>query len=62
VRALGLPDLEPPAGDSLIGVTLFADGAADDCSEEISQPLIMRLQTGYRYFAEVEIFKEEGKS
>lgn len=63
VRALDLPDLQPPAGDSLFGVTLLAHNASvDDYSEEPSRPLIMRLQTEYRHYAEVEIFTEEGKS
>ena len=59
--ALKLPSLEPPTGLSLFGVTLFAGGISDECySEERSLPLIMRLQTEYRHYAEVEIFTEQG--
>jgi len=59
--ALNLPGLKPPAGQSLFGVTLFADGASEECySEDRSLPLIMRLQTEYWHYAEVEIFTEQG--
>lgn len=60
--ALGLQGLEPPSGESLFGVTLFSNGAADDrYSPEASTPLTMRLQTEYVHFAEVEVFVEEGR-
>ena len=61
VMALRLPGLEPPEGESLFGVTLFADDAPNGSSEEMPGPLIMRCQTEYRNFAEADIFTEEGQ-
>jgi hypothetical protein len=47
----------------MFGITLLSNGASDDeYSAEKHTPLIMRLQTEYRHFAEVEIYIEEGGS
>jgi hypothetical protein len=60
LRQLGL---QPPDGAPIFGITLLSSGAADDeYSTEKHTPLIMRLQTEYRHFAEVEIYREEGGS
>jgi hypothetical protein len=59
--ALDLPGLNHPAGDALFGVALFAGGASENrYSEEMSLPLIMRLQTEFLHYAEVENFTERG--
>lgn len=59
--ALELPDLDPPAGQSLVGITLFGDDFADeDYLADRCSPLVMRLQTEFTLYAEAEIFTEPG--
>ncbi len=62
-NALRQLSLQPPDGAPMFGITLLSRGAADnEYSAEKHTPLIMRLQTEYRHFAEVEIYTEEGES
>lgn len=58
IKALELPGLEPPNNEDLFGVTLFS--GVDSTNAE-PFPLIVRLQTEYRNFAEIELYVDAGR-
>ncbi|UKZ87466.1 uncharacterized protein TrAFT101_003262 [Trichoderma asperellum] len=59
IKALELPGLEPPNNEDLFGVTLFS--GVDSTNAE-PFPLIVRLQTEYRNFAEIELYVDADSS